>query len=330
MDFDLQPTLKGTLIDVRPLRSEDFEALFVAASDPLIWEQHPERDRYKREVFQAFFDGAIASRGALAVVERASARIIGSSRYCNVNMANREVEIGFTFLERKFWGGRYNGELKTLMVDHAFRFVDSVVFIVGETNLRSQRALHKIGATLVGEKELPSRDGAAIPCVVLRIQAPIARRGSVRIHQARPDEAQEVRRIMQEAFAEYRDRLTPPTGALTETVEDVRNAMAAGGALLAFLDDAATGTVRYQIRTDHLYAERLGVLPEYRRRGISAALMSALDDLARQAALPEIRLCVRASLPSNLRFYENLGYRAFESSPHPRGPDFVITLRKQF
>ena len=170
MDFDLQPTLKGTLIEVRPLRAEDFEGLFAAASDPLIWEQHPESDRYKREVFQTFFDGAIASKGALAVIERASGRLIGSSRYCNLNMADREVEIGFTFLERQFWGGRYNSELKKLMMDHAFRFVDSVVFVVGEDNLRSQRALKKIGATPVGEKELRSRDGSPIPCVVFRIK----------------------------------------------------------------------------------------------------------------------------------------------------------------
>lgn len=171
MEFDLQPTLRGTLIDVRPLRPEDFESLFAAASDPLIWEQHPERDRYKREVFQTFFDGAMASKGALAVIDRASARIIGTSRYCGLNTTDREVEIGFTFLERKFWGGRYNSELKNLMIDHAFRFVDDVVFVVGETNLRSQRALLKIGAALVGKKELPSRDGSAIPCVVFRIQA---------------------------------------------------------------------------------------------------------------------------------------------------------------
>jgi len=170
MDFDLQPTLKGTLIDLRPLRSDDCDALFDAASDPLIWEQHPERDRYKREVFQTFFDGAIASKGALAVIERASGRLIGSSRYCNLNAPAREVEIGYTFLERKFWGCGYNGELKKLMIDHAFRFVDSVVFVVGEDNLRSQRALKKIGATLVGEKELRSRDGSPISCVVFRIK----------------------------------------------------------------------------------------------------------------------------------------------------------------
>src|SRR5438132_4899246 len=169
MDFDLQPTLKGALIDVRPLRSEDFEALFVAASDPVIWEQHPERDRYKREVFQRFFDGAIESKGAFAVIDRRSKRIIGSSRYCDFNAADREVEIGFTFLERKCWGGIYNGELKKLMLNHAFQFVDSIVFVVGENNLRSQQAVLKLGASLIGKKEIPLHDGSTIPCVVFRL-----------------------------------------------------------------------------------------------------------------------------------------------------------------
>ena len=169
MDFDLQPTLQGRLIDVRPLQSDDFEPLFTAASDPLIWEQHPERDRYKREVFQRFFDGAIESKGAFAVIDRASGRIIGSSRYCNLNPAEREVEIGFTFLQRAFWGGTYNGELKALMLDHAFQFVDRVLFVVGETNLRSQKALQKIGAILLGKKDVPARDGSTIPCAVFGI-----------------------------------------------------------------------------------------------------------------------------------------------------------------
>src|SRR5437870_10587030 len=113
MGFDLQPSLTGSLVQLRPLELEDFPALFVAASDPLIWEQHPEPDRYKREVFQRYFDGAIASKGALAIIDRRTGRIIGSSRYCNLQ-PGREVEIGWTFLEREFWGGRHNGELKAL------------------------------------------------------------------------------------------------------------------------------------------------------------------------------------------------------------------------
>jgi len=156
VDFDLQPILKGELIELRPLRPQDFDALFSAASDPKIWEQHPESDRYQRKVFQRFFDGALESKGAFAIIERKSGRIIGSSRYCNLDLTNREVEVGWTFLEREFWGGTYNRELKQLMLDHAFRFVDRVLFVVGEQNIRSQRALAKIGASFLKKVQLPA------------------------------------------------------------------------------------------------------------------------------------------------------------------------------
>jgi RimJ/RimL family protein N-acetyltransferase len=159
VDFDLQPTLKGELIALRPLRPQDFEALFSAAGDPKIWEQHPESDRFEREVFQRFFDGALESKGAFAIIERKSGRIIGSSRYCNLDLTNREIEVGWTFLEREFWGGTYNRELKRLMLDHAFRFVGRVLFVVGEQNFRSQKALAKIGASFLRKAQLPTQDG---------------------------------------------------------------------------------------------------------------------------------------------------------------------------
>jgi RimJ/RimL family protein N-acetyltransferase len=166
--FDLQPTLKGRLLELRPLTPGDFEALFEAANDPLIWEQHPESDRHEPAVFQRYFDGAIASGGALAVVEVRSRRIIGSSRFCSLD-PGREVEIGWTFLEREFWGGAYNREMKSLMLDHAFRFVGRVVFVVGEGNLRSQKALEKIGARLLRREQRPGPDGNLAGCVVFGI-----------------------------------------------------------------------------------------------------------------------------------------------------------------
>jgi RimJ/RimL family protein N-acetyltransferase len=174
VEFDLQPTLTGDLIEIRPLTGEDFDALFAAASDPLIWEQHPENDRYTREVFQRYFDGAIDSKGAFAIIERKSGRIIGSSRYCNLNPAEGEVEIGWTFLERAFWGGLYNAELKSLMLGHAFRFVDRVVFVVGEKNFRSQKALLKIGAKFLKTAERPAAGGTVTPNVVFGITRPIS------------------------------------------------------------------------------------------------------------------------------------------------------------
>src|ERR1051325_11264344 len=171
MDFDLQPTLHGHLIEVRPLQSDDFESLFAAASDPLIWEQHPERDRYKREVFQKFFDTAMECKGAFAVIDRKSGRVIGSSRYCHLDSVKREVEIGWTFLERAYWGGIYNSELKKLMIDHAFQFVDRVVFVVGAGNMRSQKALQKIGARVIGKKESQGTSGSLIPSIVFGLDA---------------------------------------------------------------------------------------------------------------------------------------------------------------
>jgi RimJ/RimL family protein N-acetyltransferase len=170
VEFDLQPTLKGKLIEIRPLTLNDFDALFEAASDPIIWEQHPESDRHKREIFQKFFDGAINSNGGFAIIERKSGRIIGSSRYCNLNSTEREVEIGWTFLERAFWGGSYNRELKSLMLDHAFRFVDRVLFVVGENNVRSQKALGKIGARFLRRAELPAPDGTMRPNLIFVIE----------------------------------------------------------------------------------------------------------------------------------------------------------------
>src|SRR5207249_8517760 len=150
MQFDLQPHLKGELIELRPLASDDWADLFAVASDPLIWEQHPESDRHEEEVFRAFFKGALESGGAFVVIDRKTQRIIGSTRFHGYEPEKSEIEIGWTFLGRKYWGGRYNREMKELLLAHAFRFVDNVVFFVGETNFRSRKAMEKIGASKVG------------------------------------------------------------------------------------------------------------------------------------------------------------------------------------
>ena len=169
MPFDLQPTLTGELIELRPLRRDDFEALYAAASDPLIWEQHPDPDRYTRHVFQRYFDGAIHSGGAFGVIDRRTGKIIGSSRFHDYNEDASEVEIGWTFLERAYWGGTYNREMKQLMLAHAFRFVRRVVFLVGPDNIRSQRAMEKIGGVRAGTRV----NAAGLESVVFEIIAPV-------------------------------------------------------------------------------------------------------------------------------------------------------------
>lgn len=145
IDFEFQPTLTGQLVFLRPMAEEDWEGLFAAAADPEIWAVHPARNRYKEPEFRQFFTDAMASGSAFTFVERERGAIIGSSRYHGFDPQLSEIEVGWTFLTREYWGGSYNAEIKKLMLDHAFRFVDTVVFWVGEKNFRSQRAMEKIG-----------------------------------------------------------------------------------------------------------------------------------------------------------------------------------------
>jgi RimJ/RimL family protein N-acetyltransferase len=192
LEFELQPTLVGRLVTLRPLGTDEFETLYRVASDPLIWEQHPESDRYERDVFQRFFDGAIESGGAFAVIDNASGRMIGSSRYCNRKPEKSEVEVGYTFLERAYWGGTYNAEMKRLMLDHAFRFVERVVFSVGENNVRSRKAMEKIGARLEGTSAGVARDGSPRRSVVYVITRESWSRGdSGRSSGAQPESGAE-------------------------------------------------------------------------------------------------------------------------------------------
>jgi RimJ/RimL family protein N-acetyltransferase len=166
MTFDPQPVLKGNLVELSPLRSADFEELFAVGSDPLIWEQHPQRDRYRRDVFEKFFHECLESGGGLVVRDAKTQRIVGSTRF-KYDAEKHEVEIGWTFLARAFWGGHYNGEMKRLMLQHALRSVPSVVFLIWTENQRSRQAAEKIGAKLSGEGHW--NDGK--PYVLYRLNA---------------------------------------------------------------------------------------------------------------------------------------------------------------
>lgn len=148
MTANLQPTLRGSLVELRPLQPGDWDALFAVASDKLIWEQHPSWDRYQEPVFREFFRVALETRGAFAVIDRATGEIIGSSRYAGYDPVKRELEIGWTFLARSHWGGQYNGEMKQLMLDHAFQFVDRALFVIGRNNVRSRTAIERVGGVL--------------------------------------------------------------------------------------------------------------------------------------------------------------------------------------
>ena len=172
--MDRQPTLQGPTLLLRPLRPDDWDALFAVAADPLIWEVHPGHDRWQEPVFREFFADALAHGGALAIIDKstrlANDRIVGSSRYQAYDPGEGgSVEIGWTFLERALWGGAANRELKRLMLEHAFRFVERVDFLVGEDNVRSRGAMVKIGGRLSERTEVAEMAGKPVRHVIYEI-----------------------------------------------------------------------------------------------------------------------------------------------------------------
>ena len=165
MAFDFQPVLRGDLVTLRPLLPSDYDALYAVAADPLIWEQHPDKTRHQPTGFSVFLQDALASGGALIASDTSTQQVIGSSRFHAYDQRLNEVEIGWTFLARAYWGGRYNGEMKQLMLQHAFRFVRRVVFLIDSANIRSQQAVERIGAIRTGRR----RDGAGRESLVYTI-----------------------------------------------------------------------------------------------------------------------------------------------------------------
>lgn len=176
MQADFQPHLPGELIELRPLREDDWESLFHVAADPQIWEQHPNHDRHEEDVFRRFFHEALRSGGALIAIDRKTQRVIGSSRFVWYDREDGAIEIGWTFLGREYWGGRYNGEMKRLMLQHAFTLARRVVFVIGPDNRRSRRAIERIGAVLTPQRERGTdAKGVAIELVVYEILNPGSR-----------------------------------------------------------------------------------------------------------------------------------------------------------
>ena len=164
----MQPVLEDEHLRLRPMVEADREPLFAVASDREIWAIHPAHDRWQRAVFDPFFEEGLTSNGGLTVIDKASNQIIGSSRYDIRVCQTGEVEIGWTYLARAFWGGAYNRSMKRLMLAYAFeRGFEGVIFLVGETNLRSRRAMEKIGGVLTDRRQdWPMADTVVMPASI--------------------------------------------------------------------------------------------------------------------------------------------------------------------
>lgn len=154
MDFDIQCILENDEVILYPLREQDFEGLYAVSADPEIWEQHPNKDRWKKEVFKTFFDGAILSKGAFKIIDKCNGNTIGSSRFYDYNEAESSILIGYTFFATQYWGKGINRSVKTIMLNYIFQFVSKVYFHIGADNVRSQIAISRLGTTKVREQEV--------------------------------------------------------------------------------------------------------------------------------------------------------------------------------
>ena len=151
--MNLQPNhLSNHLIRLEPLQPSNFNELYAAASDPLIWEQHPNPNRYQKEVFESFFEGALASGGAFIVRDVDTGKALGSTRFYDLKPLDNEIKIGYTFFSRDCWGKGINKQVKTLMLNYAFIYIEKVIFHIGAQNIRSQIAIEKLGAKKVSEE----------------------------------------------------------------------------------------------------------------------------------------------------------------------------------
>ena len=166
----LQPQLSNSVVSIQPLKVSDFDALFALASDPQVWAQHPNPERYKQEVFEVYFQGAMDSGGAFLVRNAQTQEVVGCSRYYDYKPEERSILIGYTFLGKAFWGGTFNPALKELMLNHAFQFVDRVFFHVGKVNCRSQMAMERLGALLVEEAPIAYYGEKVQPNLVYQIR----------------------------------------------------------------------------------------------------------------------------------------------------------------
>lgn len=146
--MNLQPTLANDLVQIVPLSENDFEVLFAIASDELLWEQHPANDRYKKDVFYQLFKNIVDTKFGFKVIDVKNGNTIGSTCYYDLNESEKSVAIGYTFIDRKYWGTPYNRALKDLMINYAFQFMETIIFHIGETNFRSRKAVEKLGAIL--------------------------------------------------------------------------------------------------------------------------------------------------------------------------------------
>ena len=314
MPFDLQPTLNGRLVELRPLRPDDFNALFAVAADPLIWEQHPANNRFEEAVFREFFREALESGGALIAFDAKTGQVIGSSRFHGYDPDRDEVEIGWTFLSRSHWGGVYNGEMKQLMLFHAFRFVARVIFLIGPNNLRSQRAVEKIGAVRAGSRhDAGGRESYLFDITAATLMS------QIKIRQAESADVADVAAILTEAARWVENRGIGMWLADEIAPDAIAKEVDAGLFFLAEHCSQPAGTIKFQLTdqlfwpdlhtSDSVFVHRLAIRRAFAGGAVSTALLAWAAGRAVRLGRRFLRLDCDASRSRLRAVYERFGFR---------------------
>lgn len=306
-----------------PIKSTDFDKLFMAASDPLIWEQHPASDRYKISVFQQYFEDALNSKMAFIIVDKTDDSVIGSTRYYNYDVQSNSVAIGYTFIARKYWGGIANRSIKKLLLDYAFRSVNQVFFHIGVNNIRSQKAVEKIGATRVRELDFES-NGKLLPYVEYVIQKHTYKpqlfkkqyvgEEELSVMPANEFDLDFILKLQKLVYLEegalYNDFSIQP---LTQSKDSILTEWEHGTFLKAIVNDTIVGSVRCELKNDICYIGKLIVSPEFQNRGIGGKLLDSIEQLYSDCSFYELFTGFKSS--KNILFYQRKGYVIFKEKP---------------
>lgn len=152
----IQPTLTGTLVDLQPLQADHAQALVDAAADGQLWNMTltvvPGPDTVAQYIATALAGREAGTVMPFVIVNRATGRVAGSTRFWKIDLNNRKMEIGHTWLGVSTQRSGINTEAKYLLLTHAFEVMQAVrvQFTTDELNEKSRAAILRIGASLEG------------------------------------------------------------------------------------------------------------------------------------------------------------------------------------
>lgn len=329
--------LANTWVYLSPLKSQHENALYTAASDPLIWAQHPCHDRHTPEGFRKFFTGAIQSGSAVIIRDMFNGNVIGTSRFYDLDETNQSMAIGYTFLMRSYWGSTYNQALKTLMLDHAFSRVRKAVFHIGVQNFRSQKAIEKLGADRIGEIDMLYPEQGPVRNLVYQITKsdwksrirPEISGGEVHLRRAGNADKEAIQQVVREALDEY-GLPFDPMGVDYCLTDLERHYHSTGGCFAALTnqEDQILGSVGVMNMGNGIYElKKMFISRDYRGRGYGKMMIKFVFCFLQDTDCAWLRLETKSELVQAIGLYKRFGFTEVPSAVKNARVDMGFLLK---